>query len=71
MKCAAGIQIVIDPVDTCRFQRFRLFGFEQTQAAADMQPIFVFDFGDRAGDMVDFAVTGTPARSHDAVSPCL
>ena len=59
VECAAGIQIVIDPVDSCRFQGLGLFGLKETQTAADMQPVFVFDFGNGACDMVDFTVTGT------------
>ena len=67
VKSLAGIQIVVHSIHTCRLQLQRLIGLQQTQAAADVQTISVFDLTDDIGHMIDFTIGGPAAAGNDAI----
>ena len=59
VEAFAGVQVVIDPVDTGGLELLGLVRSEQTETDADVQPVSCLDLGDDLGDVGDFPVGGT------------
>ena len=71
VESSAGIEIVIDAVDSGLFESSGLIGIEQTEAAADMQPGVLFDVPDGLCNLIDIGITGRSTAGDDAVGACL
>ena len=67
----AGVQVVVDAVDAGFFQSRCLVRTEDSQAAADVQTVLVFDLLHDAGNVVHILIRRASTTGHDAVGACL
>lgn len=66
VESAAGVEVVVDAIDAGVLEDVGLIGGEEAEADADVHAVFVLDFADDVGDVVEFAFVGSAAAGDDA-----
>ena len=68
VKGFARIQVVVDTIDSCRFQTLGLLFTHEAQRTANLNRNFLLDRTDGSCDFVDFTIQGTPTADDDAIA---